>query len=107
MSVNRLKTFYPNVRCLNVNIEDHPWVVDEFKLSAVPTFSVWVNQKEVIKVSGRQEQDYVVALMHYLAQLYQTNQNDTNSAPDTFNFDRHVKQSSQPQWFPFDPSPGL
>jgi len=105
--VKNSQTFYQNVRCLNVNIEDHPWVVDEFKLSAVPTFSVWVNQKEVIKVSGRQEQDYVVALMHYLAQLYQTNQNASNAAPDTFSFDRHVKQSSQPQWFPFDPSPLL
>ena len=109
MHVNRGKTFYQGVRCLNVNLEEHPWVVDEFKLTSVPTFSVWVNQKEVIRVSGRQEQDYMLALMHYLEQLYQTSKNSSNALSDgvTSDFERQVNQHSQPQWYPFDPSPGL
>ena len=65
------QTLYPNVRILNIDVEEHPWAVDDFNLESVPTMSIMINRKEVFQVTGRQEQDYIIALLSYLQQIYE------------------------------------
>ena len=43
----------PKVRYLTVDIEDHPYIVDDLKIDAVPTYCIFVNRKEVFRVTGR------------------------------------------------------
>ena len=59
------------MRILNIDIEEHPWAVDDFNIQSVPTMSVMINRKEVFQVTGRQEQDYIIALLSYLQQIYE------------------------------------
>ena len=65
------QTLYPNVRILNIDVEEHPYAVDDFNIDSVPTMVIMINQKEVMKITGRQEQDYIIAILHYLQQMYE------------------------------------
>lgn len=55
---------------------------------------IMINHKEVMKITGRQEQDYIIALLHYLQQMYEE---QVVSVDD-------VKVQKRPQWFPFNPA---
>jgi len=55
-----------------------------------------INKKEVFKITGRQDQDYIIAILHYIQELYnELNPLDVKSK---------AKVQKRPQWFPFDPS---
>ena len=47
-----------------------------------------------MKITGRQEQDYIIAILHFLQQMYDEEQKKMHK----------VKIQKKPQWFPFDPS---
>ena len=44
--VRTTQTLYPNVRILNIDVEQHPYVVDDFELESLPTISILINQKK-------------------------------------------------------------
>ena len=72
------------MRILNIDIEEHPWVVDDFNIQSVPTLSVMINRKEVFQVTGRQEQDYIIALLSYLQQIYEESSQFAPKGTDIF-----------------------
>ena len=81
----------PKVRYLTVDIEDHPYIVDDLKIDAVPTYCIFVNRKEVFRITGRMNTAGIQSLF------------DAMNTYAQFPLDRIEKKDSQISDFKFFP----